>query len=148
MTGERQEVFTVPVDYSQSLGQMIRAGEYDEINSDMNSRNFRLEGAGFREVELTLVQFSRLMAPLELAMLMERRGYRPATIEELLALGKAAGELQKTIPVVALGSGLVRKNRRYVPCLGGTASIRNLTLVVIYRRWSNCYRFLFVKRQQ
>jgi hypothetical protein len=146
MTGERQEVFTVPVDYSQSLGRMIRAGEYDAVNGDINPRNFRLEGAGSREVELTLVQFSRPMAPLELVMLMERRGYRPATIEELLALGREKRDLQRSIPIVALGSGLVRHDRRYVPCLGGSASVRSLTVVVIYRRWSNCYRFVFVRK--
>jgi hypothetical protein len=146
MTGETQEVFTVPVDYSQSLEQMIAAGEYNETNGDINPRNFRLEGAGCREVELTLVQFSRAMAPLELVMLMNRRGYRPATIEELLALGKAERDLQRSIPIVALGSGLRRHDRRYVPCVGGSASVRNLTLVVIYRRWSGCYRFAFAKR--
>jgi hypothetical protein len=146
MTGETQAVFTVLVDYSQSLGQMIRAGEYDEVNGDINPRNFRLEGTGCREVELTLVQFSRAMGPLELVMLMEKRGYRPATIEELLAFGKEKRDLQRSIPIVALGSGLRRHDRRYIPCLGGSASVRNLTLVVIYRRWSNCYRFAFVKK--
>lgn len=146
MTGERQAVFTVPVNYSQSLGQMIRVGEYDETNGAINPRNFRLGGAGLWQVELTLVQFSRTKAPLELVMLMGGRGYRPATIEELLALGKAERDLQRSIPIVALGSALMRNNRRYVPCLGGSASVRNLTLVVIYRRWSNCYRFAFVRK--
>jgi hypothetical protein len=146
MTGELQAVFSIPVDYSERLGGMIRAGEYDEVNRDINPRNFRFEGAGCREVELTLVQFSPAMAPLELVKLMEARGYRPATIEELLALGREQRDLQRSIPIVALGSGLVRNNRRYVLCLGGSASVRNLTLVVIYRRWSNCYRFAFVKK--
>jgi hypothetical protein len=146
MTGETEAAFTVQVDYSQSLKQMMDAGGYDEMNSDINPRNFRLGGAGSREVELTLVQFSRAMAPLELVMLMEGRGYRPATIEELLALGNAQRDLQRSIPLVALGSGKALDGRRYVPCLGGSASIRNLTLVVIYRRWSNCYRFSFVRK--
>jgi hypothetical protein len=146
MTGETQAVFNVQVDYSLSLGQMIAAGEYDETNGDINPRNFRLEGAGCRKVELTLVQFSRAMAPLELVTLMERRGYRPATIEELLALGREQPDLQRSIPIVALGSGLRRHDRRYVPCLGGSAFVRSLVLVVIYRRWSNCYRFVFVKK--
>jgi len=146
MTGETQAVFIVPVDYSHSLGQMIRTGQYDEANGDINPKNFRLEGAGCRDVELTLVQFSRAMAPLELVTLMEGRGYRPASIEELLALGRDQRDLQRSIPIGALGSGLRRNERRYIPCLGGSASVRNLTLVVIYRRWSNCYRFAFVKK--
>jgi hypothetical protein len=78
-------------------------------------------------------------------MLMKKPGYRSATIEELLALGSQHPELQRTIPIVGLGSARVVKNRRYVPCLGGSEASRTLTLAVIYRRWSIYYRFGFVK---
>jgi hypothetical protein len=76
---------------------------------------------------------------------MKAEGYRPATIEELLALGSQYPEMQKSVPIAALGSAHVVKNRRFVPCLSGSFSHRALTLAIIYRRWSTSYRFAFVK---
>lgn len=146
MNEDRQEVFNVLVDYSQSLKQMIDAGCFDKVHRDITPRNFRLEAVGCREVELTLVQFVRPKGPVELVTLMRTRGYRPATIEELLALASVQPSLQRSIPIAALRSGCVLNGRRYVPCLGGSQSTRELNLVVIYRKWSIYYRFAFVRR--
>jgi hypothetical protein len=138
-------VVTVAVDYSQSLTRMIADGHYDEVHRDITPRNFRLCSRGFRQIELALVQFKHPIAPLEAAMLMKANGYRPASLEELLTLGSQHPELQRKIPIVALGAPRVVKNRRYFPCLGGSNSYRLLTLAAIYRRWSTSYKFLFVK---
>jgi hypothetical protein len=143
--GELRLAVSVSVDYSRSLTQMIMAGRYDEVHRDITPRNFRLTATGFREIELNLVQFKRPVAPLEAVVLMKAEGYRPATIEELLALGSQYPELQKSVPIGALGSANVIQNRRFVPCLSGSLSHRALTLAIIYRRWSTCYRFAFVK---
>src|ERR1017187_1732534 len=120
MNRERSAAFIVFVDYSKSLREMIAAGRYDETAVEVNPRNFRLEAVGCREVELLLVQFDRPKGPVEIVTVMRGRGYRPATIEELLALAHAQPDLQRSIPIVALGSGLVMNDRRYVPCLGGS----------------------------
>lgn len=143
INGDKEAVFTVTVDYNQSLHKMIAEGVYDEVSGDINGRNFPLRGWGCKAVKLTLIQFERALTPLEAVTPMSGRGYRSATIEELLALGKEQPDLQRRIPIVGLGSGLMKQGRRYAPCLGGSLSTRNLTLVVIYRRWSSCYRFVF-----
>jgi hypothetical protein len=141
-----QTIVVLAVDYSRSLTKMIDDGRYDEVHRDLTPRNFRLSATGFRQIELTLVQFKYPVAPLEAVMLMKEEGYRPATIEEVLALGSQHPELQRRIPIVGLGSAHVVETRRYVPCLGGSESARILTLVVIYRRWSIYYRFAFVRK--
>jgi hypothetical protein len=142
---ETQIIVNTAVDYSRSLTKMIDDGHYDEVHRDITPRNFRLSARGFRQIELTLVQFKYPVAPLEAVMLMKERGYRPATIEEILALGSQHPELQRSIPIVGLGSARVVENRRYVLCLGGSQSTRELGLAVIYRRWSIYYRFAFVR---
>lgn len=146
LAGQRMALFVVSIDQSQSLDELIEAGRYDEINPGIRLVNFPWKRKGTRRVELTLVQFDRLLAPGEIRKLMEGRGYRHAFIEELLALGREQPELQRSIPIVALGSGRIIQGRRHVVCLGGSASSRSLTLAVIYRRWSIYYRFAFVKK--
>jgi hypothetical protein len=142
---QTQTIVNVAVDYSRSLTKMIEDGRYNEVHKDITPRNFRLSATGFWQIELKLVQFQYPVAPLEAVVLMKKQGYRPATIEEILALGSQHPGLQRRIPIVGLGSARVAENRRYVPCLGGSESARTLTLVVIYRRWSIYYRFAFFK---
>lgn len=141
----QQSAFVVSVNYSQSLRQMIDAGGYEEVSKDINSRNFYLESTGYRETELTLVQFKTPKTPLEVLTLMKEKGCRPATIEELLSLGKTQPDLQRSIPIVGLGSSRTFRGKRWFPCLGGNQAKRSLALVVMYRSWSIYYRFAFVK---
>jgi hypothetical protein len=146
VAGEKTAVFTVTIDRSQSLEEMIEAGRYNEVNSAIRSVNFPWKRKGTKAVDLTLVQFDRPLAPGEIKRLMEGRGYRPAYIEEFLALGKEEPDLQRKIPIVALGSGRIIQGRRRAACLAGSESSRSLGLAVIYRRWSIYYRFAFVRK--
>jgi hypothetical protein len=144
--GERTAVFCVSIDRSESLNEMIEAGRYDKIDEAIRAVNFPWKRKGTVKVEVTLVQFDRVLEAGEIRKLMDARGYRPAFIEHLLALGRDEPDLQRTIPIVALGSGRIIKSRRYAACLGGSASARSLGLTAIYRRWSRYYRFAFVKK--
>lgn len=143
---EKTTVFVVTIDQAESFEEMIKAGQYDEVNSAVRSVSFPWKRKGSKKVELTLVQFDRPLAPGEMTRLMEARRYRPAFIEELLALGKEHPDLQRRIPIVALGSGRIIQARRHAACPSGSQSSRCLQLAVIYRRWSTCYRFALVRR--
>ncbi len=137
--------FSVTVDYSQTLEEMIAAGHYDWKNSDINQDNFPVRGEGKKEVEVTLVHFNRLVESDEAIREMEAKGYRPATIEELLALGKEQPDLQRSFPIIALVYfGYVNDERR-VPCLRKFGSKRHLYLGWFVDRWDDedC-RFAFV----
>lgn len=133
------------IDYSRSLGSMIGDARLDKVSPDINPRTFHLTARGFRELDILFVQFLRPVTPLRILTFMNSRGYRPITIEELLALGCAHPDLQRSTPIVALGSTRIVNERRYFPCLGGSQSSRDLTLIVIYQRFSVYYRFAFVK---
>jgi hypothetical protein len=144
--GEKVAVFLVIINCSESLDEMIEAGRFDEINEAIRLVNFPWKRKGSKQVELTLIQFDQAFEPAAIRRIMAARGYRPAFIEELLALGREEPNLQRTIPIVALGSGRIIKGRRYAACLGGSASSRTLGLTVVYRRWSIYYRFAFVRK--
>jgi hypothetical protein len=144
--GERTAVFAVTIEHGQSLEEMIAAGCYDDVDPVALSVSFRIMRRSRKQTEITLIQFDRPYAPGELKALMEGRGYRPAFIEELLALGKEQPDLQRKIPIVALGSGRIIQGRRRSVVLGGSASSRHLQLAVIYRKWSIYYRFAFIRK--
>ncbi len=142
---ERVTTLKIGVDYSLSLRAMIQRGCFERVNANITGRNFKLTRRGYVELEIVLVQFGSPISPLEVTMQMKEHGCRPAVLEELLAVGSHHPDLQRAMPIVALGSGRMEQNRRYVPCLGGSRSARALNLVVVYRRWSKYFRFAFVK---
>ncbi len=97
--------YPVTVDCSQTLIQMIEAGGYigyfDEI---INQENFPIVGQGKTEVVLQLVDMGKDATTVEVLAEMNRRGLRPATLPELLALGAKYPGLQVEFPIIALGS--------------------------------------------
>jgi hypothetical protein len=146
VAGEKTATFIVTIDRSQSLEEMIEAGRYDEVNEAIRLVNFPWKRKGTKEVELTLIQFDRPFAPGEITKLMKGRRHRAAYIEELLALGREQPNLQRGIPIVALGSGRIIRGRRHAACLSGSESSRALQLAVVYRRWSIYCKFAFVRK--
>ena len=96
--------YRVVVNYTHTLAEMIKAGKYDYANSDINAKNFPVSGAGTRETEIALFHFNKNMSSGQVIAEMEKAGYRPAKIEELLALAEFHPELQREFPIIALGS--------------------------------------------
>jgi len=142
------EIFKVVVDYSLSLTEMIAAGDYDWTNSDITAENFPVSGDGRQEVELELVHLNREASTEEVLEELDRRGLRPARIEELLALGAKHPELQKQFPIIAFGS-VWRDPGGYrcVPCLGWGVSERGLSLGYDDGlRWGDLCRFPAVRK--
>ena len=97
--------YPVVVDYNCSLDEMIKAGNYGYVNPRITASNFPIQGEGKREVEVVLFSFNRrIIRSEEIIIEVKKRGYRPARIEELLALSEKYPDLQQRFPIVALGS--------------------------------------------
>lgn len=146
IVGKVHRVFKVVVDYSRDLGQMIAAGKYDWTDNDITADNFPVKGEGRQEREVALFHFNRVISSNDAIKEMASAGYRPATIEELLALGQVQPELQRQFPIVALGS-VCRDPRghRLVPYLCGSAVGRRLGLLCFDADWVERYRFAAVR---
>lgn len=140
-------VYSIMVDYSQSLAKMVKAGNYDWVNSDINSKHFPLKGKGKHKLEAVLFHFNRSIESDEAIAEMNKQDYHPATIEELLALGKKYPDLQKEFPIIALGSVWRGPGGgRSVPCLDRGGSERFLSLGWFGYGWDAHDRFLAVRK--
>ncbi len=74
---------------------------------------------------------------------MDKAGYRPATLAELLALGEFKPKLQKQFEIVALGTVW----HRYVPFLTFDGAGRGVTIFEFNNSfWSEKCCFLSVRR--
>jgi hypothetical protein len=144
--GQHVEFFRVVVDRRASLKRMIEDGRYDKVYPLVWTIPYRRLMGGRKEIEIALVQLQHTFSPSQIKRLMKSHGYRPAYVEELLALGREYPDLQRKNPIAALGSGLIVKSRRHVVCIYGSETKRELGTLVIYRRWSLYYRFAFVRQ--
>lgn len=145
-------VLKIVVDYSMTLGQMIAAGGYRWRNDDINDERFPLLGEGKVENTVELIHFNRPISSNDAEKELDKMGFRPAIIEELLAFAAAFPETQRKSPIVALGSvakiGPVPPidDDRYVVYLGMHGSGRRLSLNWRGDEWSGIFRFLAVRK--
>ncbi len=146
LVGVVRRTFKVMVDYGKNLQEMIADGAYDYANPDITADHFPVKGEGKQEREVTLFHFNRSINSDNAIEEMAAAGYRPATIEEFLALGKAQPDLQRQFPIVALGSvWRGPRDGRRVPCLRGYDGKRVLYLDYYGGVWSVHYRFAAVR---
>lgn len=145
-----QDQFTLTVDYNRTLEEMILTGGYDSVDSVINGTNFPTSFSADNKtlvVEVKLFSFSELISGRGIISEMNKVGYRPANLAELLALGQAYPGLQRHCSIVAFGSFLMcGEENSLVPVLDGGAG-RRLGLVSFDSFWggnNNSY-FLGVK---
>lgn len=145
-----KNVFQLVVDYDRSLKDSIRAGHYDWIGPSITGNHFPIgnEERGQREISLRLFHFDQDIELPDAIQEMGKKGWRPATIRTLLALGEANPELQQQFPIIALGSVWVGPdNCSYIPILNGDSDRRCLRLVRFKKgKWSRHFHFLAVRK--
>lgn len=147
IVGAKRQLFKVMVHYTKSLKEMIEAGQYDRVNGDITSDHFPVKGTGQKEVEITLFHFNRSISSDDAIAEMKKTGYRPALIEELLALGAEQKELQKQFPIVAFGSVWPNpRGFRHVPSLLWLDAERDLDLDWFEGDWLEDWRFAAVRK--
>jgi hypothetical protein len=147
---ENTDEIALTVDYSCTVQEMINAGNYGWINNDITAKHFPLstELNGKKvPVSTKLFHFNHTISSKDATSEMDKAGYRPATLAELLALGEAHPELQKEFPIVALGSiWHDADGNRDVPVLSFDGSRRKLFLNWFVNDWYVNFRFLGVRK--
>ena len=143
-----RRVFTVFVDCcTQSFSDMVKAGKYDWVNSNITEKHFPIQGNGKITKELHLIHFNKVMSSEGVLAEFERLGLAPAKIEDLLVFGVVLFNLQRQFPIVALGSVWRHSDGgRGVPCLSGRSGDRDLGLGWLGDGWDERYRFLAVSK--
>jgi hypothetical protein len=142
MASTETEARTVTIDYQQTLGQMIAAGGYDQVNRHITQSSFPVAGGDTADRELTLVHLGHVASTDEVLRQLDELAVRSGRIEELLAFGAAYPEAQRQFPIVAVGA-LDEYRRR--PFLWGSARVRHLDLRFDEKIWGGSIRFLTVE---
>lgn len=138
------------VDYTKTVEETIRDGNYNWKNGDITSKNFPVssEMIGKKvEVAARLFHFNCSISSDDVSSEMDKAGYRPATLMELLTLGILFPELQRKFSVIALGS--IWRDPcldYYVPYLHRFGAKRMLNLYWFGVNWGNCCRFLGIRK--
>jgi len=106
--GERTALLNGPypldVNNSRSVEESLGAGKYNHVSSDITAANFPSRESGQEKITAVLVPFSPQASLDSVLGRQAAAGFRPATLNELLAFGEAYPEVQKKLPVIALGS--------------------------------------------
>lgn len=127
--------------------QMIAAGKYDWVNPDITQEHFPFQGQNRQQKEVTLFHFKRTMSSEDAISEIVKRGFQPANIEDLLALGSQYPDLQTQFVIGALGSvWQAPDGHRKVPCIGWGGWGRYLHLRWFESDWGEDCRFLAVRK--
>ncbi|MBI4993860.1 hypothetical protein HZC33_02815 [Candidatus Wolfebacteria bacterium] len=140
-------IFPLSVNYNRSIEDSIKVGKYDSVNSDIASEHFQSNETGEKKVAIELFHFNKEMDTNEALVELDKQGYRPITLKELLALGEEHPNLQREFPIVALGSVWQSpRGGRGCTFLGRYDLDRRLFLGWIVGRWDCLYRFGAVRK--
>lgn len=115
--------FEVVLDYTLNLNQMVAIGGYDQTYLKFDHENFPVtEKKGQEKVELYLIPFGSSIRQTEILPKIDKMGFRPAGLRELLAFGAQYPNEQRKYDIFALGSVIVQSDAIVVPALSGSGS--------------------------
>lgn len=122
--------FKCLVDETQEVEDAVRAGNFDYVSSDITNENFPRKNYGWKmKKEIILFRFNTRMSFGEIVNAMDKTGYKPATVFDLISLAVEKPSIQKKFTIVALGSirevKRYRQKNRFVTCLRRTPPDKN-----------------------
>ena len=126
---------------------LIKAGKYDYVNPNITEKNFPVPENYVLGSDPKIFHFSRNVSSEDVVKEMDKEGYEPAMIWDLLDFGAKNPEEQRKFPIVGLGSVGEVGGHRYVPYLDGDNSERDLDLCWWGHGWDAFYRFLGVRKK-
>ena len=137
--------FTISVNYSQSLAQMIQVCNFNVIDPNITEQHFPKERSdGKANLHFELVSYKKPMSSAAVLADFSTRKSRLATLLEGLHFVEKNPQEQRNAPIVILGSVWRGSGRRCVPCLYGNSGERGLCLFWLEDDWDEVFRFLSV----
>ncbi len=140
--------YSVLVDYEMSIKKEIERGKYNWVNSNITQKKFPTKKKGKFEVEITLFYFNRYISGKDALKEINKAGYRPAELRELLALEANCSDFQKKLLIVAFDSmrWFLFKHCKAICLYGGSSGYRGLGLIRLNRSWGATCFFAVVRR--
>jgi|GEM_PF-2858957 len=121
------------IDYEKSLEQIIAECKFDHVDytNFSNPEPCSIPKTGKKVVIVKVFKLRDYYNYQKAVKKIEKSGYEPATLYELLAFDKKMPDFQRKNPVAAFGHVSRRNNGngvRLIPCIWGGSSFRNLIL--------------------
>jgi hypothetical protein len=145
---EAMQTISVPVtQVIRSFKDMIEKGNYDWVSPDIREEFFPIPKDLMLGAEQKLFHFNRVISSGDAFKEMEKEGFHPATIWDLLDFGAKNPEEQRKFRIAALGSIVEFPGSRLVIYLSGSTSHRHIKLRLFGNDWDNNSRFLAIRKQ-
>ncbi|MCX6795210.1 MAG: hypothetical protein NT165_00530 [Candidatus Falkowbacteria bacterium] len=144
--------FNLRVDYTKTVEQAIAAGNYARDYCKFTSLNYSIPSEMIgKNVKISARLFhfnNRLISAEKAEWELSDKGYRPANLMELLALGATRPGLQKKFSIIALGSICEPIDGGPQPrtCLTTHGTERSISISWPGGTWGEDYRFLGVRK--
>ncbi len=142
--------FPLEVDFDMPVSELIMLGRYDWCGPNVIHYLPREQRRGKANVVVELMRFSYKIENNKVLCCMDKMGFRPATIHELLFLGIKFPQLQYDFPIIALGSIWEGPNRalfgQILDSGGKSGKKRTLDSVYIGKKWHEMCRFAVVRK--
>lgn len=142
-------MYPIIVDYEKPLENLFKRGRYLFPEDDITSKNFPQKKKGKVEVCVELISFEKQLSKTGVTKELNRRGYRPADIWELLTLG---AKYRKVSSAIALGSiidGSRFRNKvpgKWYPKFFSNGSERCIGLFPLFLEWRSGIPFAAVRK--
>lgn len=114
----KERIYPIFVNYDQSIEELVRLGKYVFSDNRIDTKHFPTNRVGKAEMEIKLIHFNRSILSKDAIEKMDKKGYRPAELHELLAFGEKYSDVQHKFSIIALGSVWQDSDGdRYFACL-------------------------------
>jgi len=114
------ETLSITVDYDRNIYSAIGDGNYDLVLYFEDFLAYKPKKSGKANIEVGLICFESDLTTKEILDKIDKMGYQPAELFELLAVGAQYPELQKQFWIVALGTSAYSQEK--IPIIGDSCS--------------------------
>jgi hypothetical protein len=111
--------YSLRIDYIIPLQSLIAMGAYDHVDADLALFNDSSSNASVSNIVVELFHLRpTLYSSDEIVAALQKSGYRPITLRELLFLGAFRPRLQQRFTIIALGSTAIETHWHVRLCAG------------------------------
>ena len=143
-----RNIYPVVVDYEMNLEEVVREGRYSRVNPNINSKNFPPTRKGKVALNIVLIHLGRRISPKAALDELERIGYRPADLLELLVFGARYPDVQMEFCVVSLSTWENPNGYRYITQLFGCHIDYRAVFFHSFRLWCELnWRFAAIRKE-
>ena len=121
-SGCKVDTLSITVDYDKNIYSAIGEGNYDEVLYFGDLMYYRPQKSGKATIKVGLIHFDSDLTTKEILDKIDKMGYQPAELFELLAVGAQYPELQRKFWIVALGRTSVDSDEK-IPVIGDFNSL-------------------------